>query len=71
MFPYFKGKSIGKLVPSAGLEPARPYSREILSLLCLPFHHEGTDANIDKHLRQFPAQKVSWIERIVNPQQTT
>ena len=30
------------LVPTAGLEPARPYSREILSLMCLPFHHVGT-----------------------------
>ena len=47
MFPYYKGKICGKVVPSAGLEPARPYSREILSLLCLPFHHEGTGQNID------------------------
>lgn len=28
------------LVPGAGLEPAR-HKREILSLLCLPFHHPG------------------------------
>jgi len=28
------------LVPEAGLEPAR-HKREILSLLCLPFHHPG------------------------------
>jgi hypothetical protein len=30
-----------KLVPAAGLEPARPYGQEILSLQCLPFHHAG------------------------------
>ncbi|VVT21033.1 hypothetical protein RV134_310301 [Roseovarius sp. EC-HK134] len=30
------------MVPAAGLEPARPYGREILSLMCLPFHHAGT-----------------------------
>ena len=28
------------LVGSAGLEPARSFLQEILSLLCLPFHHE-------------------------------
>ena len=27
------------MVPGAGLEPARPFGLEILSLLCLPFHH--------------------------------
>jgi hypothetical protein len=47
MIPNYKGLFCGKVVPSAGLEPARPYSREILSLLCLPFHHEGTGQNID------------------------
>ena len=47
MLPLYECKSSGKVVPSAGLEPARPYSREILSLLCLPFHHEGTGQNID------------------------
>ena len=29
------------MVPAAGLEPARPCSRGILSPLCLPFHHAG------------------------------
>ena len=29
------------VVPAAGLEPARPSGLEILSLLCLPFHHAG------------------------------
>lgn len=29
------------MVPAAGLEPARPCGLEILSLLCLPFHHAG------------------------------
>ena len=28
-------------MPPARLELARPFSREILSLLCLPFHHGG------------------------------
>ena len=32
-----------RLVPVAGLEPARYCYREILSLLCLPFHHTGGD----------------------------
>ena len=27
----------------AGLEPARDCSQEILSLLCLPFHHSSVD----------------------------
>ena len=27
------------LVPGAGLEPARAYALQILSLVCLPFHH--------------------------------
>ena len=31
------------VVPAAGLEPARPSGLEILSLLCLPFHHAGTN----------------------------
>lgn len=29
------------LVPVTGLEPVRYRYREILSLLCLPFHHTG------------------------------
>ncbi len=29
------------MVPGAGLEPARPFSREILSLLCLPIPSSG------------------------------
>src|SRR5262249_10078707 len=28
-------------VPEAGLEPAISFEREILSLLCIPFHHSG------------------------------
>jgi hypothetical protein len=30
-----------KLVPGAGIEPARPCDREILSLLCLPISPPG------------------------------
>jgi hypothetical protein len=29
------------MVPEAGLEPACPFEREILNLLCIPFHHSG------------------------------
>lgn len=29
------------VVPWAGLEPARSFEQEILSLRCLPFHHQG------------------------------
>jgi hypothetical protein len=29
------------MVPGAGIEPARPYDREILSLLCLPISPPG------------------------------
>src|SRR6056297_3491759 len=32
-----------EVVPAAGLEPARPCGLEILSLLCLPFHHAGLE----------------------------
>lgn len=30
------------MVPAARLELARPFDRQILSLLCLPFHQAGT-----------------------------
>ena len=32
------------MVPEAGIEPARPLSREILSLLCLPISPPGQGA---------------------------
>lgn len=28
-------------VPREGLEPSRPCEQQILSLPCLPFHHQG------------------------------
>lgn len=31
---------IAEEIGSAGLEPARTFVQKILSLLCLPFHHE-------------------------------
>jgi hypothetical protein len=31
----------GKMVPGAGLEPARPYDRGILNPLCLPISPPG------------------------------
>ena len=34
-------KMINKVVPEAGLEPARYCYQRILSPLCLPFHHSG------------------------------
>ena len=33
------------VVPVTGLEPVRHFCREILSLLCLPFHHTGGSGN--------------------------
>ncbi len=35
MMPFGSG-----VIGSAGLEPARYFYQQILSLLCLPFHHE-------------------------------
>lgn len=29
-------------VPREGLEPSRPCEQQILSLPCLPFHHQGS-----------------------------
>ena len=39
-------KTNKNVVPAAGLEPARPYGQEILSLMCLPFHHAGSHAGL-------------------------
>ena len=36
------------LVPGAGIEPARPYDREILSLLCLPISPPGQMEGVDQ-----------------------
>lgn len=36
------------LVPGAGIEPARPYEREILSLLCLPISPPGRMEGVDQ-----------------------
>jgi hypothetical protein len=35
------------VVPGAGIEPARPLSRKILSLVCLPISPSGRDENMD------------------------
>ena len=37
-------EGFAKVVPPAGLEPARSYEQGILSPKCLPFHHEGGHA---------------------------
>jgi hypothetical protein len=34
------------VVPGAGIEPARPLSRKILSLVCLPISPSGRDENL-------------------------
>ncbi len=34
------------MVPAARLELARPFDRQILSLLCLPFHQAGTGTTL-------------------------
>ena len=34
-------RDLEKVVPVTGLEPVQYRYREILSLLCLPFHHTG------------------------------
>ena len=44
------------LVRAAGLEPAR-IKREILSLLCLPFHH----ARVVNYNIVHPAYAVNWV----------
>ena len=55
MFGYWQGghgdfpfNALILLVPAAGLEPARPFGLEILSLLCLPFHHAGGGATLSQ-----------------------
>ena len=47
------------VVPAAGLEPARPFGPEILSLLCLPFHHAGTR----RVVRDCPGPLISFVKR--------
>jgi hypothetical protein len=37
-----QGGGVVAQMPGAGLEPARDFSRGILSPLCLPFHHPGS-----------------------------
>ena len=42
------------MVRAVGLEPTRPYGLQILSLVCLPFHHARTVTligNPTKHLK--------------------
>lgn len=34
------------MVLMAGLEPARPTGQQILSLLCLPFHHISIEKKV-------------------------
>ena len=48
------------LVPKAGLEPARSCDRQILSLLCLPFHHLGIWRRVrDSNPKGFYTQRFS------------
>ena len=41
-----------RLVPGAGVEPALPCGKRILSPLCLPFHHPGRASHCRQGLRQ-------------------
>lgn len=40
------------MVPAARLELARPFDRQILSLLCLPFHQAGTGETLPVSVSQ-------------------
>ncbi len=40
------------VVPAARLELARPFDRQILSLLCLPFHQAGTSKTLPVSVSQ-------------------
>jgi hypothetical protein len=42
----------------AGLEPARPYGQQILSLLWLPLHHIGIVATIAEVVGLEPTQHL-------------
>ena len=50
---FAKGSFLERLVPEAGLEPARPCDRGILSPLRLPFRHSGTTENIIAKIWRF------------------
>lgn len=46
--PTHRGRNIGRNatgedVPGAGLEPARAFAQDFLRVLCLPFHHPGSN----------------------------
>src|SRR4051812_21596712 len=43
---------VGKVVPLAGLEPARPCGQQILSLPRLPFRHRGKRRDLEGAARQ-------------------
>lgn len=46
------------LVPGAGFEPARSFERQLLRLVCLPFHHPGEVLRKWYVLRYCPSQVV-------------
>ena len=48
---------VPEVVPVTGLEPVRYCYREILSLLCLPFHHTGGDwQGLEYHTFALPSR---------------
>ncbi len=53
------------MVPEAGLEPARPYDRQILNLLCLPISPLGLSTFLSigkRNWRRDPeSNRTSWI----------
>ena len=46
------------VVPVAGIEPARPFEREILSLLCLPISPYGQNVNGASQGTRTPNQRI-------------
>ena len=46
LMAFFDVSEFCALVPGAGIEPARPYRREILSLQCLPVSPSGQRGEI-------------------------
>ena len=50
------------LVPRAGIEPARPFSRQILSLLCLPIPPPGLKSYKLSHIERAMTILISAIK---------
>ena len=55
-------RDIQKVVPVTGLEPVQYRYREILSLLCLPFHHTGSLSAMIRIPRSRVPVKGGWAK---------